>query len=409
MRMFVETRWRKFDKKSGTVGRVIEDSYRYANFYVPARYDTLNVLNIEYRDARQNNSSVTISGHFLQGTRVRLGATEVPSVENTGRSLEFIASNSALATANIIVVSPDGESVNLDSSIYPPLTAAEKGDPRQNVVIGNFQYDDLALKDCSTSSDAVCAVGKKVFATLTPDEARTATIKLKGNAECSIVSNDPERPWEGAKVRLKSSTIAEVTLPIKQCLSIKPGDYPLIARIGDSVFGFPGNRLQVTAKEVTFDAPRSVVEGSTVVELSRFLLGEQYRNTYRLNAASHFRVDSVALNSVLPDKRTYLVLGNNLELKTTKIVPTPVASSIVTYEGGVALEFALTKATAESVKKVFFQNSAPGANDKSVFVFDLPQPEEKKEAKKEAEDPRSFKMTLTGSLPKQGPLPAKAP
>ncbi|WP_157522875.1 hypothetical protein [Mitsuaria sp. 7] len=403
MRMFIETRWRKFEKKTGTVGRVIEESRRSENFNVPALFDTLNVLDIAYRDARQNNSSISIAGHFLRGTKVRLGNTEVIGVENTGRSLEFIASNAALATANIIVVSPDGEYVNLDRSLYPPLTAAESSDPRANIVLGSFANDHLALNDCLSSKDPVCSVGKAVFATLDPKEVRNARIKMKGGNECAIVANDPERPWGGASVRLKSSSIAEVTLPIKQCLSIKPiaGEYPLIARIGDSLFGFPGDRLEIRGKEVVFDAPRSVVENSRIVELSRFLLGEQYRNTYRLDAASHFRVDSIALNSVLNDRLTFLVLGNNLEAATTRIVPTPLQKSVVVYEGGVALEFALSKKTAESVKKVFFQNGDKGANDKSVFVFDLPQAEVKKQAKTEPEDPRAFKMTLTGTLPKQ--------
>ncbi len=403
MRMFIETRWRKFERKTGTVGRVIEDSQRSENFYVPALFDTLNVLDVAYRDARQNNSSVSIAGHFLRGTKVRLGTTEVAGVENTGRSLEFIASNSALASANIIVVSPDGEFVNLDRSLYPPLTAAEDTDPRKNRVLGSFEYDELALNDCRTSADPVCAVGKDVFATLNFNQIRGARIKMKGGTECSIVSNDPERPWGDVKIRLKSSTIAEVTLPIKQCLSIKPiaGEYPLIARIGDSLFGFPGDRLEIKGNEVVFDAPRTVVENNRIIELSRFLLGEQYRNTYRFDAVSHFRVDSIDLNTSAADKSTYLVLGNNLFKDKTKIVPTPIANSVVEHEGGVALEFALPKATADAVKKIFFQNAVKEANDKSVFVFDLPKPDPKPQAaKKEPEDPRAFKMTLTGTLPK---------
>lgn len=277
-----------------------------------------------------------------------------------------------------------------------PLEAARAGDPRKNRVLGDGTKFRIPL--CSTTTDHTCVKDGVVYTDLTMENIVDAEFPF-GTAKCRITANDFEQPYGGVETEPISTTLVAITLPIQQCLSIKPGDFPLVAKIGDSTFGFPGNKLEISGDKVKFSAPRAVVDANSSVELSRFLLGRQYRNTYSLPKASNFQVDSVSISATSDKEIRYLVQGKNLGQKDIVFPDSSIISKVKVYTGGVAMEFSVSSKTAGSVKKVVFQ-ATEGA-DKSVFVFDLPQVPSKPQAEKTDEpDGKQFKIFLSGTIPK---------
>ena len=123
--IYVETRWRAYDRQTGVVGRVYKDScsWKYFGPAKPLQYASA-VAYLKTDDLGGGNLRVTASGYFTDpNLQVRMG--------NANRQPDFIAhdlgSFEFFTTANTFVSSPNFESISEGGSPVPLVTVATPG------------------------------------------------------------------------------------------------------------------------------------------------------------------------------------------------------------------------------------------------------------------------------------------
>lgn len=116
--LYVRTYWRKYDRSTGQVGKVIKGSLNnsalngadIANFDLAPKPKPMIVSNIE--DLGGGQLEVTLDGPFTTGAGIRVGGTLMqdgtPGFQSTYRGLRFTASVNDLATKKVMVVGRDG-------------------------------------------------------------------------------------------------------------------------------------------------------------------------------------------------------------------------------------------------------------------------------------------------------------
>jgi hypothetical protein len=118
----VRTYWRKYDRKNGIHGKIIEGSVskrdvyfdipRYSLATAPPAFNPLQSL----EDLGGGQMLVKLQGRFLPGTYVRIGATPItegPQLKHEHFGIRFVAPISDLATKRVFLVSHDGTEVPL--------------------------------------------------------------------------------------------------------------------------------------------------------------------------------------------------------------------------------------------------------------------------------------------------------
>ncbi|WP_162039693.1 hypothetical protein [Undibacterium sp. YM2] len=375
-RIIVRSNWRRFDSSTGTAGEMISEAGETIFNNVRTSFDTLNLTNIEYQNTKNGTGAVTLFGHFLPGTKVRLGMQEQTNVDFSSTALRFTTTNQALATSSLTLISPDGGQLSLDQSRFPVLIGLS-GNAPINRIRGNFQDVTSVQWPAGVPPRYFRVAGGTVELDVGEGIPNRTQLVRSDRQNCNILANSPELPYQ-AKVRTVSATLVEVALPLHQCIEINmDGNHPLIAVIGNQAYGFPETEFSYRdSKEVRFIAPRSIVESTRTVELGRLLLGHQYRNTYLLPQNSQFRVDSIAISSTSDKEIRYLVLGSSLDQNNIVSPAKPIIVRNSVFSNGTVQEISLSAADAVAVKKIVFQkeNDAP-------YVFDLPQPEKKADTK----------------------------
>lgn len=391
----VRTQWRAFDSVTGAAGKAISKVEEEVFENVRTEFDTLPITSLDYQDEKGGLGTVTVAGHFLPGTRVRLGVLDLQYVDINDTGLRFTASNQALATSSITLVSPDGKQFNLDQSLIPPTTSSSQY-PKETQIRGKFSdIIGLSWGNEASSPKRLRTVGGALYIAADAPEAALAKLSRRDGSSCSVLGSLPSEPVM-AQTAPVSAAHVEVTLFLRQCIEIQPdGTYPLIAVIGGKAFGFaeaPFTRRD--SNSVSFVAPRQLIEAAGTVELGKLLLGKQYRTIYTLPRSSPFSVDSIAISSVSEQEIRYLVMGSALD--RSKIVsPEKVVLKEVGI-GGTMREFTLPATMAKTIKKVILQYGS-----EPPYVFDLPQPDKKDKPEGDTKkDPKAFILTITEAPPK---------
>lgn len=117
-KVYVRTYWRKYDRSTGILKGIIKGSlsndvlseFPIANFelkQIPAPFDVANL-----EDLGGGQMLVNLSGRFMSGTSVRVGANTyqdgTPGFSSNYNGMRFVAPIADLATKKVVVVSRDG-------------------------------------------------------------------------------------------------------------------------------------------------------------------------------------------------------------------------------------------------------------------------------------------------------------
>lgn len=173
----VSTYWRKYDSKSGIVKGIVPGSYqlRYSEFDIPSFRQPVMPTGFNaatgLEDLGGGQMLVKLTGRFLPGTYVRIGATpltEGPRFKQEHNGIKFIAPIADLATKGAFLVAHDGREKKLEISSTvcprfsidrdPKITPVDEANSRVEVQVTCRQMDRGA-----TLPRHVIVVGQRVF------------------------------------------------------------------------------------------------------------------------------------------------------------------------------------------------------------------------------------------------------
>lgn len=260
----VVTRWRKYDAKTGTAGRVIMESAAVES--VIPQFATPMASSVRIEDAGGGQITVTAGGAFLTGTRVRMGSTILgdgsPNFSLTSQNIQFTAPAVAAAVNKPKLVTRDGTEVDLVNDDYRlllrkngpvicsgPIADDEKGPPAEE------KPTSLSLRD-------------------------RADLLHKKQADAS---KEKQVVISGVSVRPYTDTQSEVMVQLSTEPNDGTGKNPLLAVIGNKLFGLSDAPfLERTPKKLRFVAPNDAINNYHAVTVKRLFWGDNFNDTANL-------------------------------------------------------------------------------------------------------------------------------
>jgi hypothetical protein len=255
----ITTRWRKYDPKTGTVGDEImassPQSYRLANFDLTPQADSVNV-----EDVGGGSITVTLTGGFLPGTRVRIGGLmldeSMPNVTLSPNALQFTVPANIVAKNSPMLVGRDGTE---HEALQP--------DP----AVGNNVPE---LPDCTDQLHAPV-----------PGAAVTPPPPIKPAIAISDVSVTPY-----------TDTQSLVTVTLSSFPSDPGGLNPLVVLLGGTLFGLSDSPfIPASAGTLRFISSNDLIRTNRTLTVKRLFWGRNFAAGATLTAPSDYSIAKVNL------------------------------------------------------------------------------------------------------------------
>jgi hypothetical protein len=374
LQVSVRTCWRKYDAKTGIVG-VRTACTQFADRQVRMAFDTTKINGLQATDNLDGTISVALNGTYPVGTRIGYG--DVAAGEgNVGFSnargrLRFTAPNQLLAVRGARILSPDGSERDIadggqfwrDESTKDRAQFSIAGilPPGSRYVSAGQSYDMSQMVDRSLVIAPRATLGD-----------RLATIAIGGRT-CGVP--DPGREVAGA-FRSVSATQVEVALSTQVCPELGPqgASFKPYALLGGKAYGLSDAPFTSSdATRVTFTAPRSAIQGKTVVIVRRLFTDRVYDQRFVLDGTASASVASIAVMGTSSAGATFVMTGTRLT--GTKSL-SPAGLSITTPDDTIAI-VKLDKSQMDSTKKMLLKLS-----DGQAVLVDLPAVDAAPAAKK---------------------------
>ena len=338
----IRTRWLKYDAKRGIVGDEISNSASpeiasQLAFFFPNSL----VRGVTTVDNFDGTTTVTVSGAYLSGTRVRVGLSyldeSTPGFQNSvGNYVRFTVADQSLALNGASLVTPDGVETEIlgesgTSESLPPCGPAQPPRPDTQAVSGSAARAHLRYVGERASGSA------------------DSTSRVNGSTDASDNASD-------AKVVLRqfSDSMVEVTVPLEGSMVQKlGGPYPLIVLLGGKAFGLSDAPFKsVTDKNVAFLAPKDLVRASRRLLVRRLFL-KSIARTYEVPPMSDFAVSGLSVVSSNKTETKYALLGT--ALNGASIVPQP-KSDVTITKNGTAAFFTLSADQVDGLKQLVVEH-----------------------------------------------------
>jgi hypothetical protein len=391
------TCWRKFDQKTGIVGDIIPFSCRPAvNQTSRAReiatyFDTLRVDSIREHDNGDGTMTTIVGGSFPVATRVGLGETyldeSIAGFENSGQSLRFTAPLQVLALRGARLLSPDG-------SIKDVVLAGVDDEPSNFNPKDNVTFVPGDFPDGTVPTDRGAPLGfryERVFTGFllkVPKDFDAHLVFVRPrpySSRCSLPGVQGSDRQLSAVVTPFSDNLVKVTVPLWQCIEIGPIGKPAarVVVLNGRVFGLSDAPfLSFSPTELSFLAPKTLLQGQTTLTLKRLFFDERYQTSYRL-VPSNVSVTGISVLSTTGGDTTFLLTGSGLTDAKLAVPDHPTPRCCRTY-----MKITLSSDELASVKELVLQ-----PNDQSApFLITLPA------LAKPSEDPTDTKARYPISI-----------
>jgi hypothetical protein len=238
--VYVRSRWRRYDLKTGRVGNVIPGTERELDPLQVASYDQApSPSGVTAEDNGDGTLTVEAHGTFKAGTKVRIGSqildSSNPLFDQNSTDIRFTASGSALALVGAQLVYGDGREYPVHpgpqdlragvSCPAPPQATDEKASKKR------------ADKKAAADKAAPSRVDEKAAA----DKAKAAAKKAAADGEAAYKAA-AERAASEKPVAVEALTDSTSTLTIPLTGDDQPayGEIPVVV-IGNQVFGLLNN------------------------------------------------------------------------------------------------------------------------------------------------------------------------
>jgi hypothetical protein len=357
----IRTCWKNYESKSRIVGKANSCNRPITSPNIQSFYDTVAIDGITQTDNGDGTITAKVTGVFPSGTRVGLGDASVNDssvgFENTGTFIRFSAPSQLVATRGARLMSPDGLESDVVRSSF--LSSQWSGSTIDVLVRGDF--DDIVGVYYIDGGGALSydANGYGITLHLPLLEAVNLERKLKfvrrEGSECKLPNGaSPKLP---ATTKPYSDTLVEVTVPIWQCMEVRPdfgGPYAPIVIVGGKAFGLSDAPFRtISPTQLTFLAPPSLVQGQAKLKLKRLFLDYSYETFYDLEPMSGLSVDGISILEVSPKETTFAVTGSQLAVSKL-LYPKPVS---VDSFSPAFLKFTLTQDQVSSAKQIMLASA----------------------------------------------------
>ena len=308
-------------------------------------------------------------GTFSTGTGVGLGDTVLndlsPGFENNGKFLRFTAPDQLIAMRGARLLSPDGSDkpIVLESDTSGPSYYNAKTKkvfvPFEFPTYGIYPLIDNATpKQFSNDKDGITI--DDLNALEAADLQWHLTFVRPDGSICNLPGPRPGGRDRTAIVTPYSDSLAEIKVPLWQCLEVGPPGRPSrpLVVLDGKAFGLSDAPFKsISDQELTFLAPNALLQGQTTLNLKRLFLGKAYETTYRLPPANAVSVTGISILQSTKTGTTFVVTGSGL----TKGEFTFPTNLDVTKTRDTYVWFSLKTADLSSVKQVVLKppRSAP--------------------------------------------------
>jgi hypothetical protein len=351
----VGTKWLKYDRKTGIAGGEISGSSNIQTWAIASFYPNSLVRGVATADNFDGSMTVTVSGEYIPGTRVRIGSTyldeSTPGFQNTSKYIRFIAPNQVVALNGASLVTRDG----VEDDIFAP-------NPNTLATLPPCQPERPVAPDPPPTTQASAAPISPTPRPIVRLQTAAFTDLMGGPNRVDTPADETTKPSQINPTPF-SDSLVQVTVPLKG-LSVQRlgGPYPIVVLLGGKAFGLSDSPFtSVTGDAVTFVAPKDLVKNQRQLIIKRLFLGKQYSNTYNLAAPSEFAITGMSLLSSTKTETAFGIVGADLE-GTTVLQPRGVTLT-VTGDGTVAF-ITLTAKQLQGVKQLVLQHET----DPPVFV-----------------------------------------
>jgi hypothetical protein len=358
-RVTIDTYWRKYDRKRGVVGAELPSSRQQQQWQVASFYSSPFVTGVGTRDNHDGSTTVTVSGNFLPGTRVRLGVSyldeSTPGFQLTATYLRFTASDQALALNVPAVVTRDG----IESNILTPEAGTS-----------------ATMQPCAPlrtpAGNAAVEPADPPFApvSLSRSQVRRASL-LIGEAGPELPQTQQHEPQHiDQPVTIEPFTDSMVRVTVKTegiPDSNLGGPYPLVVILGGKAFGLGDLPFaSVTDNTVSFLAPQSLVKTQGKLIIQRLFLRNGSKS-FDILQMSQFSITGISVVSANKAKTDLAIVGSALQ--GAKILE-PAGASVTTQPGGTMALVSLTADQLSAAKQLLIQH-----NGEPPILVSLPDSE----------------------------------
>jgi hypothetical protein len=336
----IRTRWLEYDAKHGIVRGEVEGSVPGEGASeIPFFFPDSLISGVTTVDNFDGTTSVTVSGPFASGTRVRVGLSyldeSTPGFQNSiGTSIRFTAADQALALYGASLVTRDGVETEIfadsgASENLPPCGPAKPPIPDPPTVSGTVERGQR------TGGDLLLA------AMVVRKSASTYEYTGEDSSDNSV------------KLKQFSDSLVQVTVPIAGLGTTKVGGpYPIVVSLGGKVFGLGDAPFKsVDDGKVTFLAPKDLVRTSRRLTVKRLFLRSVVKS-YDVPAMSDFAVSGLSVVSSNKKETKYVLLGTGLD--GVNVVPAPAAGVVI--ENGTTAFFTLSADQTDGLKQVIVKH-----------------------------------------------------
>ena len=319
----VETRWRKYDRKTGIVGAEIVK----AEWPDPPRNSYIGNFDsnparpkIETKDNHDGTMTVTAWDEYKSKTRVRIGSLfldeSTPGFQHTPQHIKFTAPNQLLALNEAIIVSPSGLETYLD--YYWEGVSEKKASEEVKFTVVGVNLVEVRVPKASLK---------------VPTDQWTETI-VDESGERSI-------DWEKGDI--------EAILKGKEA----EGPFPLTVIMGSKAFGLGDAPFRSEEETyITLLVPKDFIRNQRTLTLKRLLLGNQFTNSYKIPEL--FDVSGVSVVFTNERYTGFALLGTGLN-EGIKIVYPEEIDLLSNDKTGTMAFFQLSKEQLSGLKQLVIQ------------------------------------------------------
>jgi hypothetical protein len=329
-KVFVRTRWLKYNRKTGAVGDKGKDQQGpFANKLPDFRLES-NIDLVNWQDVGSGQVAVSIYGSYLSGTRARIGST-VLSEESTGFSLDTtgihftIAATQIFPLKDIFIITPDGSEKRIVQSSIAGLA-----------------------KDGTTIVPAMCPTGAN-------------------SLQLGVITASPH-----------SSTDMTISVPIGRD-PLNSETMPPIVLVGSAVFGLGDAPLTktlsgTTLQNIAFNVPTASIRAAREITVLHPFCGAHARATASVSLDADFvATKAVKIRTAADGKTQFAVIGTNLRNNAGQMVAFRLGDEAITPAAlsDDVLLIELTKVQQNGAKAlVLSRNNAEPA----ILSLDAPPP-----------------------------------